>query len=308
MKIYVNLAFLENLFLAEEQTDRHFYMKRLLNSQQPGVEVITDVDIEEAYKDPEKRPILRQIAQRLPLTEVNFVADCQIESFHHSGEPKLVFADGVSLAIDQQFGCFHASTVTLEKADFLFHAEELRMDGSQRDWSILKQIKHPCNALVLTDNYLFSNDERYENIQSICDCLMPDSLTAGFTFDLTLIGYDSKKDFKPLKVQYEALRKYLQKFSYPVNLTIIRDSYHDRYIFTNYYRIASGAGFALFENRKIPGSKQTTLNCKSVIYEGKLSSMHQNRKEELAKCMSINRENGEASGRLLGNKINRLLS
>ena len=308
MKIYVNLAFLENLFLAEEQTDRHFYMKRLLNSQQPGVEVITDVDIEEAYKDPEKRPILRQIAQRLPLTEANFVADCQIESFHHSGEPKLVFADDVSLAIDQKFGCFHASTASLEKADFLFHAEELRMDGSQRDWSILKQIKHPCNALVLTDNYLFSSNQPLENIQSICVHLMPESL-AELSFDLTIIGCDKNRDRIPLMTFYEPLLKYLQnQFSYPINLTIIRALHHDRYIFTNYYRIASGAGFALFENRKIPTTKQTTLNCKSVIYEGKLSSMHQNRKEELAKCMSINRENGEASGRLLGNKINRLLS
>ena len=167
MKIYVNLAFLENLFLAEEQTDRHFYMKRLLNSQQPGVDVITDVDIEEAYKDPEKRPILRQIAQRLPLTEANFVADCQIESFHHSGEPKLIFADGVSLAIDQQFGCFHASTENLEATDWMFYAEPFRISRNQQNWAILEKIKHPCNALVLTDNYLFLNDLTHENLTSI---------------------------------------------------------------------------------------------------------------------------------------------
>ncbi|RIV25190.1 hypothetical protein DYU11_07710 [Fibrisoma montanum] len=310
MKVYVNLAFLENLFLYEEQTDRHFYIKNLLKSSRSNVEVIVDVDIDEAYNDPAKRDVktlLRQITQNITASDFTFSTACQNQAFHETGEPRLFFIDGLSLTIDEQFGCFYVSTDCLEKADFLFYAEELRIDRIQRDWSILNKVKHPCNALVLTDNYLFSNDTNLENIKSICANLMPSSLAEGFRFDITLIGYDSKNDFRPIQGQYDNLMTYFKTtFPYPVNLTIIREAYHDRYVFTNYYRIASGKGFALFKNGRLSGNDETTLNCKSLAYEGRLSSTYQTRNEELLKCQKINQAE-RVKERLAGSRINRLL-
>ena len=315
MKVYVNLSFLENLFLAEEQTERHFYIKKLLSSSQSSVEVIVDVDIEKAYKEADRdieksatRTFLRQIAQKFPVSDLTFLTACQTKEFHESGEPKLFFVDGISLTINQEFGCFYVSTTCLEEADFLFYAEEIRIDKNQRDWSILKNIKHPCNALVVTDNYLFSDQDSYlENIKSICENLMPATLAKGFKFDVTLIGYDSKNEFRSIQTQYKALGSYFKdKFPYPVNLSIIRDTYHDRYIFTNYYRIASGNGFALFKNKQLIRGKETTIHCKSLAHEGRLSSTHQASNDEMQKCVAINRTD-RMPDKIAGDRKNRLL-
>ncbi len=309
MKLYVNFAFLENLVLAEEQTERHFYIKKLLSSPQAGVELIIDVDAETAYADPDKRAVFRQIAQRLPTTDVTFLSACQTSQFHESGETRLLFVDDVALAIIEDFGCFVVSTICLERSDFLFYAEDIRVDSSLRDWSMLNGIKHPCNAIVLTDNYLFSDKDSYlENITSICENLMPDTLTENFSFDFTLIGYDAKNEFRPVKDQYNILSDYFRtKFSYPVNLTIIRSTYHDRFIFTNYYCITSGNGFALFKNRQLIAGKQTTLHCKALTLEGRLSSMRETRNDELQKCVAINRTD-RMPDKIAGNRINRLLA
>lgn len=316
MKIYVNIAFLENLFLADEETDRHINIKKLLSSSQSKFEVIVDVDIEKIYQealtDPTKREtrtFLRQIVQKLPTSDLTFLTACQNIEFYESGEPKLFFMDDVLLNISQNFGCFHVSSGSLELADFLFYAEEIRIDKKQRDWSSLKDVKHPCNALVVTDNYLFSDEDIYlENIRSICENLMPATLASGFKFDVTLIGHNPNKDFRPVKDQHKMLADYFKdKFSYLVNLTIVRETYHDRYIFTNYYRIVSGNGFALFKNKQLLPGKRTTVHCKSLVHEGRLSSTYQTRSEELKECAAINRRNGEASGRMAGDGLNRLL-
>lgn len=308
MKVYVDLTFLENLFLAEE-TERHFYVKKLLSSAQSAVEVIVDVDVEEVYKDPEKRILYRKIAQNIVMSDPTFPVLCRTQLFHESGGPKLFFMDDLPSDISQRFGCLCMSSSCLEISDFLFYAEEIRIDRQQRDWSSLKNIRHPCNALVVTDNYLFSDKDTYlENIKSICENLMPATLANEFKFDVTLIGYDAKNDFRPIQDQHKALVDYFRdKFSYSINLTIIRDTYHDRSIFTNYYRITSGNGFALFKSKQLLPGKQTTVHCKSLAHEGRLSATRQTIDEELKQCAAISRRNGEASGRMAGDGLNRLL-
>lgn len=136
---------------------------------------------------------------------------------------------------------------------------------------------------------------------------MPATLAKGFKFDITLIGYDARNDFRSIHDQHKMLTDYFKiNFSYPINLSIIRESYHDRYIFTNYYRIASGNGFALFKNKRILPGKDTTVHCKSLAHEGRLSSMNQTRLEELQKCVAINRTD-RMPDKFAGDKQNRLL-
>lgn len=136
---------------------------------------------------------------------------------------------------------------------------------------------------------------------------MPVTLAKGFKFDLTLIGYDAKNHFRSIQDQQKVLTDYFKvKFAYPVNLSIIREMYHDRYIFTNYYRIASGNGFTLFKNKQLIAGKQTTVQCKSLAHEGRFSSMQQTRSEELKKCIAINRTE-RGLDKFAGDRQNRLL-
>ena len=313
MKVYVNLTFLENLFLADEQTERHFYIKKLLSSSQSGVEVIVDVDIEKVYeeydRDIEKRApltLLRQIAQKLPISDSTFLTACQTKEFHESGEPKLFFIDDIPLTINKQFGCLHVSTTCLEEADLLFYAEPFRINRSHQDWSILKKIKHPCNALILTDNYLLEKDISHENIISILSALMPDELAGAIEFHLTIIGY-SAKDLRSVQKQAdEVLALLTPKFPYPIRLTIIRADHHGRYIHTNYFRIFSEKGFGLFKNRRINPNDETSLDCQPITLSGRYANVLSTRADELQKCVAINRTE-RMPDKIAGDRRNRLL-
>lgn len=309
MKVYVNLAFLENLYLAEEQTNRHFYIKKFLSSSQSAIELIIDVDIEEAYKDPDKhetRILLRQIAQKLPVPYPNFLSACQTKEFHESGEPKLFFVDDIPLTINQQFGCLFVSTSTLDRADLLFYAEPFRINRSQQDWSVLEKIKHPCNALILTDNYLFTNDIAHENIVSILLALMPDELLGGIDFHLTIIGYSDKDRSSVQRQADEVLTLLKAKFTYPIRLTIIRADHHGRYIHTNYFRIFSEKGFGLFKNRSISSNNETSLDCQPITLSGRYANVLSTRNDELQKCVAINRTE-RMPDKIAGDRRNRLL-
>lgn len=305
MKLYVNFAFLENLLYAEE-TDRHFYLKKLLSSPNQSIEVVIDIDFEEAYQDTEKRAIFRQISQKIPISNTSFLSDCQTKGFHESGGCKVFFIDGLPLVIDQQFGCFLVSTDALEKADLLFHAESFRINRKQSDWAVLNKIKHPCNALILTDNYLLENDPIYENITSVLYALMPDELLGGIDFHLTIIGY-SAKDRKAVQKQAEEIQAILShRFTYPIQLTIIRENHHGRYIHTNYFRIFSEKGFGLFERNRITSNHETSLDCQPITFSGRLSNVLTTRNEEIQKCVAINRTD-RMPDKIAGSRQNRLL-
>ncbi len=308
MKLYLNFAFLENLVMSDDQTDRHIDIKRLLSSPQSGMELIVDFDPEEVYRNPDQRTVFRQIAQKLPTWDANFLTNCQTKEFHETGEANLFFIDEDRAEIVQEYGCFCVSTNCLEKADFLFHVEEIPIDKSLRSWTFLKDIKHSCNSIVITDNYFFSDEKSYlENLRSICENLMPTSLADGFLFDFTIIGYDSRKHLCSVQKHYKILCDYFEKeFSYGINLTIICDTYHDRYIFTNYYSIKSGQGFALFKDQRLLPGKQTTIDFKSITHKGRLSSAAQTRLVQLQKCIAINRTERMAD-KFAGSRKNRLL-
>ena len=300
------LTFLENFFLSEERTERHFYIEKLLSSPQSGVELIVDIDPEEAYHNSDKRPIFRKIAQHVPSIDSTFSVACQTKQFHESGESKLFFVDGIPLLIEQQFGCIFVSTSTLEKADLLFYAEPFRIDRKQSDWSILKKIKHPCNALILTDNFLFANDATHENIISILLALMPIELTGGIEFHLTIIGY-SAKDLHSLQKQADELIALLKpRFSYSIRLTLIRENHHGRYIHTNYFRIFSEKGFGLFKNRRISSNDETSVDCQPVTLSGRYANVLATRTDEIQKCIAINRTD-RMPDKVAGSRQNRLL-
>jgi hypothetical protein len=315
MKLYVNWLFLENVFLAEEQTDQHFFIQRLLKTPQDHVELVVDFDMEAAYLDPQKKAVVRQIAQRLPGFNAMFLTSCQTRQFHESGEPKLVFVDGIPLDIDQRFGCFWTSSATLQKADFLFHTEPFRILREQKDWSILSKIKHPCNALVLTDNYLFQNDRTHENIASILSSLMPDVLEDGFVFELTIIGYphqptkpdDPESIIRDLTQKAKAIGDLLKKrFTYQISLSVIPKYHHGRYIHTNYFRIISEKGFGLFRKGTLSLQNETSIDCQPVTYKGIHSTVLSTRTDELKKCRTLWRDETRGLDTLVGQYANRL--
>jgi hypothetical protein len=301
MKIILDFDFLEKFFLDEDDSERHFYITRLLSSASCSSELILCFDYEEAFNDPNKRPIFRKISQKLPISDLSILDKAKKNEFHETDEANLFFLESNSFDYEQ-FGCFSMNNDSLEKADNLLRAEDIRISSTMRDWSFLNSYRIPCNSIVITDNYLLSNDENLENTISILKSLMPKKLS--IDFHLTIIGYDAKKHFKKIEDSYSMLLKELSVFSYNVVLTIIREDHHGRLIHTNYTRFLTEKGFALFSNRKIKPKDETTLSVGSVFTFSINSDFA--RKAELKVCQQMNRTE-RMPDKLAGSRINRLL-
>lgn len=302
MKIIVDLDFLTNFFLADEDSDRYLYLKRLLTSLDSPAEIVVNFDFEEVYHDPDKRVLFRKIAQKLPKSDLEILLKAHSKEFHDTKEANLFFVDSTPLDVEQ-FGCFSMTTHCLEKAAGLLQAEDLRVNAKQKDWSFLSRFKVPCNAIVLTDNYLFTTDSDYENTISVLKSLMPTRLSV--PFHLTIIGFDQKQAHKNIQDQHTNLLSKLSNFPYDINLTIIREDHHGRYIHTNYTKFQSEKGFGLFKNGKIRPNDETSVSVGSVFSFTKNS--YQTRNSEIEKCRKINQVE-RMKDRFWGNKTNRLLS
>jgi hypothetical protein len=72
MKIYLDFAFLENFFLNPDDSDMYYLLKRLLCSAQSPAKLVVNFDFEEAYQNPEKKVIFRQIINRFPVSNLTF--------------------------------------------------------------------------------------------------------------------------------------------------------------------------------------------------------------------------------------------
>lgn len=302
MKIYLDLAFLEDFFLANDDSDRHSRLKRLLCSAESPAQLIVNFDFEEIYKDPEKRILFRQIVNKLPTSDLEIIDKANTVSFHETKEPNLFFMNAESLKTER-FGCFRMTSNQLEKGDLLLYPEKYSVDNTRKNWSFLSFCQLPCNSLILTDNYLNSSEETYENIFSILTTLMP--LNLEITFDLTIIG--DKNNFKSIKEQYDQIIIKLKNvFSYEINLTIIRENHHMRSIQTNYTRIWSDQGFVLFKNNRIINGKETTAEFSSVGEFGRETSTYKTRNNELEKCKKIIRVE-RMPDKVIGSRKNRLI-
>jgi hypothetical protein len=316
MKIYLNKAFLINFLLNLDLEDElHFFVNRLLKSGSSGVQLFIDFDFEEAYHDNSIRPLIRHIAQKLPVSDSTFLDSCQRSSFHNDDQARLFLLDDLPhLQLDKQFGCLIADSKTLNKIEFLFYSEDMRLNRSYNDWSLLKKFKHPCNTLVITDNYLAINDRKYENLFDILRKLLPETLDKDLRFHLTLIGHpkyapdSALRRLPSIQDQQRTIKNFLNNnFPYPIDLTLIREDHHARCIFTNYLRISCEKGFALFNNGKISQKNQTTILTHSVVNLGRYSATQVTRMEELEECNRINRTERMPEF-ISGSRKNRLLA
>jgi hypothetical protein len=122
---------------------------------------------------------------------------------------------------------------------------------------LFKEDLPPLNAIVMTDDYLFSNEENSKNvgvhnILNLLDSIMPHRLNTLFhIFILTGdLGKNLSKEksnekcnmlFKDLNEKIKNLRTYEVVFE-----LVFADAPHKRKLFTNYLSITCDRGFAMF--------------------------------------------------------------
>lgn len=166
--------------------------------------------------------------------------------------------------MEEDYGLFFISNDTLEdKASILFDQTTIpieRNGNTYRDWNFIEKFAHPCNAMIIADNYILKNDKDVEsNLITLLDKLLPKKLNK-INFQLTIITGDGKSSID-IENRYKLIKSELVKIGrpYKIELKIIGKSVnnHDRNLITNYLHIYSGFGFILF--RKKDYSKYTTL-------------------------------------------------
>jgi len=135
-----------------------------------------------------------------------------------------------------------------------------------KEWNdLLLNYKHPCNSMIISDNYILNNnDDIEENLLTILRIILPLELTKN-RFHLTIIT----SSIPNIKEQYNLLISKLKKIRpYNIDLKIviqtrtkvIEASIHDRYIITNYLCICSGHGFSVFKEKKIEKNTRLTFD------------------------------------------------
>ena len=265
MEIYIDKAFLDKFYAKyDAENDTHKNLRKFISKANMG-KVFLDFDYstrEEYDKATTENPFLDELIDVKSYTITStFKEDCRNVNFYETGSAsKYFFVEGINnQEIEDNYGCVAISSNELEKVDFLLNWLILPISKKKNfpnNWDFLDRFKHPCNAMVLTDNYLFDYNaqEMKENLIPFLKKLLPKTLE--IEFQLTIIGKDTKKtiDFKQKKVEIE---KALEAFNYPINLTIIPEAVHDRNIFTNYYWINSGVGFSIF---KVEGGRLKLKN------------------------------------------------
>lgn len=121
-----------------------------------------------------------------------------------------------------------------------------------KDWSFLNDIKHPCNNLIIFDNYI--NKEKDYNLFALLSFFLPISLKT--TFHITISTLKEDKGVKTNhKVLEEKTLKYIKEIRPMLNFKLCilaHDSsqVHDRDLLTNYIWLNIPAGFDLFTVNK----------------------------------------------------------
>ena len=293
MEIYLEKAFIDGFFTNFDANDEtHTKLRKFLKKASSGQLIMDIATVEDYERAAAENPLLEMLLEsKIPTLKPALAAECENQIFYEKGGvSKVLFVESALKAenIETRFGCIAISGKTIHKAAFLFNSFLIPFNKPRPkfdSWAFMEQFRHPFNALLVTDNYLFSKKtlseiekQLDENLLVLLENLLPRNLK--IDFHLTIIGSpipNLKKDKETkmpdiqlfLKNNSEKIRTYIsnkltKKFDYPIKLTILIAPFHDRNILTNYAWINSGNSFTYFENRRL--HLNTNLNFQPLTY------------------------------------------
>ncbi|MDR1919959.1 MAG: hypothetical protein LBQ65_09990 [Tannerellaceae bacterium] len=136
-----------------------------------------------------------------------------------------------------------------------------KKESSLRNWDFIARYRHPCNSLIIADNYILADNKKMKNnLLKLIDKLLPEKLER--SFQLTIIT-GSGRDHLSIEGRYKFLAEQVHKLrDYRIELKIVAKSTdnHDRNILTNYLWINSGFGFTIFKGPHISANTHFSIN------------------------------------------------
>jgi hypothetical protein len=180
------------------------------------------------------------------------------------------------------------------------------------NFDFFKQHQHPCNALILTDDYFFTikrgNNKIYDentiekNLKPILRKVLPEKLEMDFHFTIILSPNDTSLDFAKIESD---IKNFTKSYSYEVKVNFIKWNFHERHIFTNYFKITSDKGFKnLIKEPKNGNFKwehsKNSFEFRSIFYS---ITKDNDYLEKIEECKVLNKEKNKVGD----NFTNRLL-
>jgi hypothetical protein len=136
-----------------------------------------------------------------------------------------------------------------------------KKENKLRSWDFISRYKHPCNSLILSDNYILADNKKMKNnLLKLIDNLLPEKLERDFQL-IILTG--NPKGSLDIERRYHFLSEHIHTLrDYRIDLKIIAKSVdnHDRNILTNYLWISSGFGFSIFKGQHISANTHFSIH------------------------------------------------
>jgi len=166
------------------------------------------------------------------------------------------------------YGLLFISMDNLYEHNLLFTSDIQEINKDSKLWECAKQYRHPCNTIVLVDNYLYKQNRNNvllkdvikTNLQSLFDSLLPEKLMQK-TFKIYIFtksiyderGAEDKSMEKLIQKWIPSLRPYSDKIKIEISTKHETDD-HDRYLLTNYGLFNCGYGFVLTDSERRKGT------------------------------------------------------
>lgn len=268
MDIYIDHAFIEE-FAAQTAHPLHEKLRNFLKKPKTGKKYINFETVEEFEQAAKDNPLFEMLLESsIPTLAPDFQEEMRKESFYETSQTALFFnEEDDNEQLQEDFGCIFINSATIHKAHFLFNwhlIPFMKPRPTYDNWSFMAQLRHPCNALIVTDNYLFAKEpivinklQLDENLLPILYNLMPRRLK--IDFHLTIIGSPIDRNGKNQlyiknflnEIHEYVVKRLAERFKYRVILSIIIAPFHDRNILTNYAWLNSGNSFTYFDNKRL---------------------------------------------------------
>lgn len=193
--------------------------------------------------------------------------DNQGELYFNAHDQIIFFLDrdqNTCREMEEDYGLIFISLESLyNRAELLFTPQRHHIDENTYYWDFVRKYRHPCNSLLLIDNYILNKDKNImeQNITSLLDALLPMRLNRRH-FKVTIITVIPEKQNKEWadkkKSKLEEFIKDIRDYPIDVSIAYITDNKnHDRNLLTNYYLFDCGYGFVLTGHEREKGTKLT---------------------------------------------------
>ncbi|MBK9246552.1 MAG: hypothetical protein IPM69_00185 [Ignavibacteria bacterium] len=144
---------------------------------------------------------------------------------------------------------------------------------SSNGWDQLVNVNiPPINAIVITDNYLFANEDGIRgrnNIVKFIETILPDELAIDFNILLIANEHTNMNESlcnNLLKDIVDAIRKFNKPYKIIFEL-VLAESIHNRIAVSNYFTITTEKGFAVFKSGDLSKVHENTqIRVESVFH------------------------------------------